>query len=402
MAPRTMVSAGTVVLLVAATGASLFTAWTIGAGSSGSTPFAPAVGANAISTLRAAFIVGMLGFLGALLQGANVTETIGNDFIRGVSLSPLAATIALLTAALLIVAGIFRGYPIATAFAVSGSVVGVGLALGGDPAWSTYTDVVLFWVLTSVIGVVAAYVTARLLRSEQVPERLLVPALGGVVGIIIVHMDFRVLGQAGESASIAVATGRLLPGEVVLTVGLTTAAGALVVAVPLRWATRRDPVTAQRWFLLGLGALVAFSAGGGKVGEAIGPLVPLLGAVPVSVPLEAVLVFGGFGLLLGSWMASTRMIKALSQDYSELGPRRSIGVLIPSFAIAQAGIFLGVPMSFNEIFVSTIVGSGYAAGREHVSGAKIGYTVLAWNGSLFGGFAISYGVYQVATVLGFA
>ncbi|MDX1745285.1 MAG: inorganic phosphate transporter, partial [Halobacteriales archaeon] len=34
---------------------SLFMAWTIGAGSSGSTPFAPAVGANAISVMRAGF-----------------------------------------------------------------------------------------------------------------------------------------------------------------------------------------------------------------------------------------------------------------------------------------------------------------------------------------------------------
>lgn len=44
-----MVALETVVLLGLAGVASLFTAWTIGAGSSGSTPFAPAVGANAIS-----------------------------------------------------------------------------------------------------------------------------------------------------------------------------------------------------------------------------------------------------------------------------------------------------------------------------------------------------------------
>ncbi|MFC6737687.1 inorganic phosphate transporter, partial [Halolamina salina] len=42
--------------------ASLFMAWAIGAGSSGSTPFAPAVGANAISVMRAGLVVGVLGF----------------------------------------------------------------------------------------------------------------------------------------------------------------------------------------------------------------------------------------------------------------------------------------------------------------------------------------------------
>jgi PiT family inorganic phosphate transporter len=36
--------------------------WVIGVGSSGATPFAPAVGANAIATVRAAVVVGLLGF----------------------------------------------------------------------------------------------------------------------------------------------------------------------------------------------------------------------------------------------------------------------------------------------------------------------------------------------------
>ncbi|MFB6086557.1 MAG: hypothetical protein ABEJ84_07095 [Halodesulfurarchaeum sp.] len=93
------------------------------------------------------------------------------------------------------------------------------------------------------------------------------------------------------------------------------------------------------------------------------------------------------------------MIKALSQDHSELGPRRSIAVLVPAFAIAQAGIFLGVPMS-NEIFVSTIVGSGYAAGRESVSRWKLVYTALAWIGSLIGAFLISYASFLGLRIIG--
>jgi PiT family inorganic phosphate transporter len=87
------------------------------------------------------------------------------------------------------------------------------------------------------------------------------------------------------------------------------------------------------------------------------------------------------------------MIKALSQDYSALGPRRSIAALIPSFAIAQTAVFFGVPVSFNEIIVSAIIGSGYAAGGSDVSGEKMAYTVLAWVASLALAFAVSYGVF---------
>jgi len=87
------------------------------------------------------------------------------------------------------------------------------------------------------------------------------------------------------------------------------------------------------------------------------------------------------------------MIKALAQDYSSLGPRRSIAALIPSFAIAQTAVFLGVPVSFNEIIVSAIIGSGYAAGGAGVSREKMLKTALAWVGSLALAFALSYGAF---------
>ena len=73
--------------------ASLFMAWAIGAGSSGSTPFAPAVGANAIGVMRAGFIVGLLGLAGASLQGANVTEAVGSELVAGGTLAGLAGAI---------------------------------------------------------------------------------------------------------------------------------------------------------------------------------------------------------------------------------------------------------------------------------------------------------------------
>lgn len=395
-----MVAPGLLGLLVVAALASFFTAWTIGAGSSGSTPFAPAVGANAISTMRAAFIVGLLGFLGAVLQGANVSHAIGGAFIRGVELTPLAATVVLLTAAILIAAGVFRGYPIATAFAVTGSVVGTGIALGGEPAWGVYGETALFWLLTPFVGGGVGYVTSRELRAECVSERRLMAVLGAIVGAIVANMAFTGLGPDGGSASLAVGIALRVPGPDAPVVATVTAVVALAVGGLVWRATVRDPTAAQRRFLLALGGLVAFSAGGGKVGLAVGPLLPLRTAGPITIPEVAIYVFGGFGLLVGSWMAATRMIKALAQDYSALGPRRSIAVLIPSFAIAQAGIFLGVPMSFNEIFVSAIAGSGYATGSGGVSRRKMTYTVLAWMGSLVSALFAGYAIYRGLAVLG--
>jgi PiT family inorganic phosphate transporter len=380
--------------------ASLFMAWTIGAGSSGSTPFAPAVGANAISVMRAGFIVGILGFLGAALQGANVSEAVGRELIRGTTLTPVAATTALLIAATLVAVGVFSDYPIATSFTVTGAVIGTGLALGGAPAWAKYYEIGALWVLTPFVGGGIAYGTAHLLRDEGVPERVAIPVLGGIVGAIVGNIEFVFLGEVGESASvatvaIAAAGGETLTGwEVVLVRAGVSFAAAVLPAVALWWGMGRDSARTQRQFLLVLGGLVAFSAGGSQVGLAIGPLLPLLD--PFDLPLLAVLVGGGIGLLAGSWTGAPRMIKAIAQDYSSLGPRRSTAALIPSFAIAQIAIFFGIPVSFNEIMVSAVVGSGYAAGNAGVSRGKILYTVGAWVGSLvFAGIAgyLVYGLY---------
>jgi PiT family inorganic phosphate transporter len=385
-----MEATGTLVTFAIAAAASLFMAWAIGAGSSGSTPFAPAVGANAISVMRAGLIVGVLGFLGAVLQGANVTEAVGTELVIGEPLTATAAIVGLITAAVLVAIGVFAGYPIATAFTVTGAIVGVGLAMGGAPAWPKYAEITTLWVLTPFVGGGIAYGIARLLRGDRFHEDYLISLLGGVIGFIIANIGFAFLGPPDGSGSIAgtLGGGLMLPTVVGVDGGqLAVALGIALLSTAVLWLVlRRDRTAGQRRFLLLLGGLVAFSAGGSQVGLAIGPLIPLLGEI--EIPLSAVLAGGGFGLLLGSWTGAPRMIKALAQDYSALGPRRSIAALIPSFAIAQTAVAFGIPVSFNEIIVSAIVGSGYAAGNAGVSRKKMIYTVLAWVGSLVLSFVL--------------
>jgi PiT family inorganic phosphate transporter len=376
-----------IVALVVAGVASLFMAWSIGAGSSGSTPFAPAVGANAISVMRAGFLVGLLGFAGATLQGANVSEAIGRELIRGVTLSPLAAIVGLFTAAALVAVGVFAGYPIATAFTVTGAVVGVGLALGGDPAWVKYREIAALWLLTPFVGGGISYATSRVLRDRPGIRTHVIAVLAALVGLIVANVEFTLLGSSGVSESLAATVADAAGGGTLPRV-LVSAAVAVGVGGVMYYALRTNETRAERRFLLVLGGLVAFSAGGSQVGLAIGPLLPLL--EPLSPPLVAVLLVGGLGLLAGSWTGAPRMIKALSQDYSALDSSRSIAALVPSFAIAQTAVFFGIPVSFNEIIISAIVGSGYAAsGASGISRKKMLYTVGAWIGSL--AIAIGFG-----------
>ncbi|MCU4801755.1 anion permease [Halobacteria archaeon HArc-gm2] len=385
-------------LFVVAALASLFMAWVIGAGSSGATPFAPAVGANAITTMRAAFVVGIFGFAGAVTQGANVSEAVGRGLVGGVSLPATGVIVALAIGAGLMAVGIRTGYPIATAFTVTGAVVGVGLALGGTPVWAKYQQIGAVWALTPFVGGGIAYAIASVLPRADVPERFSVAALAGLVGAVMANVGFSFLGTNGSAGSLVDASQRLLGADgVFVAVGLSVLA-AVAVATLVYADIRRDEAGGLRRVLLSLGSLVAFSAGGSQVGLAVGPLLPILDDVGAISPF-VVLVGGGTGILIGSWTGAPRMIKSLSQDYSSLGPRRSISALVPAFLIAQLAVFLGVPVSFNEIIVSAIIGSGAAVGgSDAVSARKILVTVGAWVGSFALAFALGYG--SMAVLIG--
>ncbi|WP_266079888.1 inorganic phosphate transporter [Haladaptatus caseinilyticus] len=377
-------------------------AWSLGA-SSNSPPFAPAVGANAIPTMRAAFFIGVFAGLGAIAQGGSISETVGTGLIDGVSISALGAAAGLFTAALFIALGVSTGYPIPAAFATTGAMVGVGLALGGNPAWDTYREIGTFWVSVPFVSATIAYTTASLLRNDSIPETVGVPLLGGFVGFVLANVEITIIpGPTGQQtlanfASSRVGTTPTLFGTFDVVMVITSFIVGAVVFTVLRRSMKRSIDGGIRQFLVGLGAVVAFSSGGSQVGLATGPLEPLF--TTFDVPSISLLLLGAIGILLGAWMGSPRLLQAVSREYSQLGVRRSIAALVPGFLIAQAAIALGIPISFNNIIISSVIGSGLVVGSGGVSGRKIAFTLSAWVVSLVGAGIIGYGIYTVLTTL---
>jgi phosphate/sulfate permease len=392
-------------LVVLATITSFATAWTVGANSN-SPPFAPAIGANAVSTMRAAFLVGILAAAGALTQGGSISETVGAGLTAGEPITSLAATAGLLTAAGFMAFGIYSGYPVPAAFATTGAMVGVGLALGGDPVFDTYRRILLFWALVPPVSGGLAYLTATLLRRDDIPETVGVPVLAAVVGGIVANVQLAIIPAApgAESGSLAGFVSRLVGTPTVASVDIGIVVVTLLVAgASFRAIRRRTQESVEkgiRTFLLVLGSVVAFSSGGSQVGLATGPLESLYTS-QLGLPGIALLAVGATGILAGGWMGSTRLLQATSREYAQLGVRRSIAALVPGFVIAQTAIALGIPISFNNIVLSGVIGGGLAAGSAGVSRRKIGLTVSFWLITLVTSVAIGFGLYRgLAMVLG--
>ncbi|WP_089809080.1 inorganic phosphate transporter [Halogeometricum rufum] len=392
------------ILVLLATVTSLGTAWALGANSN-SPPFAPAIGANAISTMRAAFLIGILAALGALAQGGSISETVGAGLIDGVAITSLAATAGLLTATAFMAFGVYTGYPVPAAFATTGAMVGVGLSLGGAPALDTYRRIATFWALVPPVSGTLAYLTATVLRRDDIPETVSVPLLAGVVGAIVANVRLSVIpAPSGAQNSVA--------GFVAGVAGAPPVAGvdpAVVVVTLLfgvvsfqyiRRRTQQSVDKGVKTFLVVLGSVVAFSSGGSQVGLATGPLENLYGT-ELGLPGIVLSVLGAVGILGGAWMGAPRLLQATSREYAQLGIRRSIAALVPGFIIAQLAIELGIPISFNNIIISGVIGGGLAGGSAGVSRRKIGVTLAFWLLTLVTSVAIGFGVYRAfATLLG--
>ena len=393
------------VLVGLATVTSLVTAWTLGANSN-SPPFAPAIGANAISTMRAALLIGILAALGALTQGGSISETVGAGLIDGVAFTSLAATAGLLTATAFMAFGVYTGYPVPAAFATTGAMVGVGLSLGGAPAFDTYQRIAVFWALVPPVSGGLAYLTARLLRRDDIPETVAIPLLAALVGAIVANVELSVIPSPSGAAqeSIAGAVSGSVPGPAVADVEVVVVVVTLLVAAAsfqvIRRRTQASTDKGIKTFLVVLGSVVAFSSGGSQVGLATGPLENLYGT-ELGLPAIALLALGATGILGGAWMGAPRLLQATSREYAQLGIRRSIAALVPGFVIAQLAIALGIPISFNNIIISGVIGGGLAGGSAGVSRRKIGITLGFWLLTLGTSVLIGFGLYRLfATVLG--
>jgi len=312
------------ILALIASGASLFMAWTVGADSA-SPSFGPVVSSRALGVLRSGLIVGVSAFLGALIQGGNVTRALGGGLVH-VQFELIDSILILSIAAGMVTIGVRYHYPVPTAFTLVGAVLGAGMGAGGEVNLSHTIRLFSYW--------------------------LLIPFLAGGIGYGLSH----VLRQFGEEEE-----GYNSPQ--------LSKSGTKVIRV----------------ILILLGIYTAYTAGASQVGLAVGPL---LGTVDLN--LNWLLILGGLGMLLGAWTGSPKIIGAVARDYADIGPRRAVAVLAGTSLLAQIGVSMGTPISFNEAIIAALVGSGLSAEAGQIGVKKIRFTILGWLGTFVLAFGLSY------------
>lgn len=295
--------------------AAVFMGISIGA-SSVAPSYAPANSSSRSNVMRLALLAGIFAFIGSVIQGQNVTETVGSGILIG-EIGVLQGAVVLTIGAALVIISVMTDYPMPTAFTIVGAVIGSGIGFGNAINWNEVGMIVGFWLGTPVFSFIVAYMFARIIRKY----------------------------------------------------------------IPKEGSERK-----VNWLLMICGSYVAYTAGAASVGLAVGPLQSL------GMSMISLLFLGGVAILIGSWMISPRIIKAVAYDYSNIGPRRSVAALAASGILAQIGIQIGAPVSFNLAIVAAVIGSGMVEGTGNRSDDKIYRTVLAWIGAFLLAVVLTAGI----------
>ncbi len=285
--------------------AGVFMGVSIGASSVAAT-FGPVSSSGAMNVLRAGLVAGVFAFIGSILQGQNVADTVGSGLLIGEIGIAQAASI-LLVAGLLVIISVLTDYPMPTAFTTVGAVSGSAYGFGNSVNWEVLSEVVAYWLAVPIASFILAY----------------------------------------------------------------------SIAVMLQKYISKDSKKSIRYLLIITASYMAYTTGAGSVGLVSGPM----GSLGYS---ETILLwFGAITILLGTWMYSPRIIKAVSYDYSNIGPRRSIAALGAGSITAQVGVILGAPISANLAIISAVIGGGMVEGKSNNDSSKIVFTLIAWVSAFF-------------------
>lgn len=142
----------------------MFMAWTVGADCA-SPSFGPVVSSRSLGVLRSSLLTGVSAFLGSVLQGSEVTKSLSQGYVRGVAFDLKSSAIILIISSALIAIGIWRHYPMPTAYVLVGAVLGGGLSLGGEFNLEQFSFVLTYWVLMPLVAGVIGYLVSKLLRK---------------------------------------------------------------------------------------------------------------------------------------------------------------------------------------------------------------------------------------------
>ena len=349
----------------------------------------PAVGSRALSLTGAIIIAAIFEASGALIAGADVTNTIRkgiidlNAFGGDVNIFIWAMMSALLAAALwLNLATAFKA-PVSTTHSIVGGVMGAGIAAAGFSIvhWATMGKIVASWIISPVLGgIIAAgflYAIKKTIifkNDKKNAAKKWVPIYVSIMTwAFVTYLTMKGLKHVWVNITEFLS---FLPHTKKPTFNVASIFG-LIVAVIVYFIMitklkneeiENSRVGINKYFTIPLifsAALLSFAHGANDVANAVGPLAAISDAVlsggianKAAIPFW-VMAIGGFGISIGLALYGPRLIKTVGDEITKIDPIRGFCVALAAAITVIVASQLGLPVSSTHIAVGAIFGVGF-------------------------------------------
>ncbi len=374
----------------------LYMAWNIGANDVANS-MADAVGSNAISIRNGVIAAGICEFAGAVLVGAQVTNTVRKGIVDpavlmampGISHQEAAIILvigmsaALLSAAFWLHFSTMYGMPVSTTHSIVGAVAGFGVVAAGWHAvnWAKMGQIVASWFISPVAGGMMAfllfkYISGAILGNDR-PARAAIFHIPFITFLLTATV---LLATIYKGLKHVIKNIEWLTDSRALTLSLAT---SLLAAVGSYFVARKklagrddDPLGEQleaveRMFVPMVvisSCSVAFAHGANDVANSVGPLAAIVhvlktSTIDMKVPVPLwILALGGGGIVLGLATYGYKVMMTVGTKITEITPSRGVAADIAATATVLACTRLSLPVSTTHTLVGAILGIGLARG----------------------------------------
>lgn len=379
----------------------LYMTWGVGANDLANA-MGTSVGAGAVTMKQAICIAMVFEFLGAVLAGGHVTETIRKGIIDPTPIIDRPEVLvygmlaSLLASAIWLMVASAKGWPVSTTHSIVGAIVGFAVVAIGPEAvkWQSLGTVVASWIVSPLIGGTIAFLlvisTRKLILDTDQPLRnakRYAPAYIFLVGFTI---SLVTLFKGLEHLHLSLSPVQSFAAAAM--VGLLTA----LIGWSLIRKIKDDP-GANRTFafasvekvftpmMLFTACSMAFAHGSNDVANGIGPLAAVYSIVTSggevlqksAIPLW-ILLLGGFGIILGLITLGFQVMQTIGKRITELTPSRGFCAELAAAITVVIASRTGLPISTTHVLVGAVLGVGLARGIGALDLRVVLNIVISW------------------------